>query len=534
MSKIHVIDPLSQHIQNTIFEADGGTNLLEFLREHDFFIESPCGGNGTCGKCRVKINGEFLPACRISISGDCTVELPFSDNKARLSDERAPFSGKDTGKSAQETEAYDFHYRPGLGAAVDLGTTTVAVSLYDLSDGRLLGTTGAWNTQISYGADVITRIQYCMDRPRGLSVLARAIRRQVRLLIQDLMDRAAKSENPPISSALTEVVIAGNTIMQHIFAGIDPSSIAQAPFLPRTKFQEKKTYTFPEFRGCQVFLLPCLAGYVGGDITSGLFASNLREKREISLFLDIGTNGEMALGGSKGFTCCSVASGPAFEGAEITCGMRSIPGAIRHIEYIMEDACRYGSLSFSIIGFPKEKPKGLCGSALIDLLAILLKTGTVDETGRLLGPSEAPESMRPYLTADENDNGIFWLDKDHTVCLRPEDVRQLQLAKAAVAAGITTLMKKEKVTCEEIDHVYIAGSFGKHLRAENAAAIGMIPKDLKDKVIPVGNTSLAGAVRFLSDPDSFEALLSICEACDYIELSLDPGFSEEYINQMMF
>jgi uncharacterized 2Fe-2S/4Fe-4S cluster protein (DUF4445 family) len=313
--------------------------------------------------------------------------------------------------------------------------------------------------------------------------------------------------------------------MEHLFMGLDPASIAQAPYTPTTLFDDGRPVTIPELPGTEVYLLPCVSGYVGGDITAGLLASGLYETPGLSLFLDVGTNGEMALGGKDGFLCCSVASGPAFEGAEISCGMASAPGAVRHVA-LEGDAFR-----LDVVG--DVPPRGLCGSGLIDLLAALLRRGAVDETGRLLPPEEAEEEFS-FLGEDENENGICYLTGDHTVYFTAGDVRKLQLAKAAVAAGIGRLLHEAGIAPERVERLYIAGGFGGGLDPGSAAAIGMIPAQLGDKVVTLGNSALEGAARLAAQPEQWQTLLEIQKNCRYLELSGDGQFSAAFVENMLF
>ena len=267
-----------------------------------------------------------------------------------------------------------------------------------------------------------------------------------------------------------------------------------------------------------------MAGYVGGDITAGLLASGLWERDERSLFLDIGTNGEMALGGRDGFLCCAVASGPAFEGAGISCGMTGTEGAVAHVR------AENGALRLEVIG--GGKARGICGSGLLDLAALLCRERVISASGLLLPPEEAPEKWKAYLGEDGDGNGIFYLTPD--VYLTARDVRQLQLAKAAVAAGIRVLLKKSGVDVSELDGLCIAGGFGSFLDPKSAAEIGMLPAELADRTETLGNASLKGAGMALLDETARARLYDIQRACRYIELSGDADFNDEYPEQMAF
>ena len=271
---------------------------------------------------------------------------------------------------------------------------------------------------------------------------------------------------------------------------------------------------------------PCVAGYVGGDITAGLLSSGLYKRLERSLFLDIGTNGEMALGGAEGFLCCAVASGPAWVGAGIACGMAGPDGAVSHVRW---DGAK-PELEVIVGG----TPRGLCGSGLIDLLAVLTRRRIISAYGLLQGPDEAPEGYERWLGEDENGNGIFYLTADRCVYLTAGDVRQLQLAKAAVAAGIAVLLKKAGLRVEDLDRLYLAGGFGTYMDAKSAAAIGMLPEALAEKTVLLGNASLAGARLALLDETKRDTLLKIRRSCRYLELSGDQDFNREYPEQMLF
>lgn len=476
--------------------------LLEIIRRNDFSIQAPCGGNGTCGKCRVILTDSrgtrTVLACRTVITEDSMVRIP---NVAVETAENAC-----AGVSQKRKKA------GGYLAAVDLGTTTVAVKVFDEADGRLLGQMTVWNAQTAYGADVISRIKYIMDHADGLETLQKSIQKQITDCVRKLTD------DEDAEAKCRQIVIAGNTIMQHILAGIDPSPIAVAPFVPKTLFLQAP-------QG-QIGCFPCVSGYVGGDILAGLYANDLDQKQNHYLYLDIGTNGEMVICGPKGLLTCSVATGPAFEGAEISCGMIAAPGAVRHVTVVN------GKLVTDVIG--NGRPKGICGSGLIDLLALLVREEVVDETGRLLPPEEAPAEWRNHLGEDEDENGIFYLDQEHRIFLTARDVRKLQLAKAAVAAGIAVLMKESGIEAKELETVYIAGTFGEHMNVDSAAAIGLLPAEFSHKVKLVGNASLDGAERLLFHPQERERLNLLQQNCRYLELSTWAEFNTLYVDAMYF
>ena len=481
--------------------ADGET-LLAALRRVGYSIPASCGGRGRCGKCRVPVNGVPRLACRLIPQDGDTVELPERAGGVILTEADAQTLFVQAGQS-------------GLGAAVDLGTTTVVARLYDRSGGALLDTAGAWNAQAAYGADVISRIQYTLEQENGLSELSDRSREQVWGLLCDGLNRAGRR-----AEELHEIVIVGNTVMQHIFDGRSVRGIAAVPFQPETLFDDP---TGRPLHGVPVRFAPCVAGYIGGDITAGLLSSGLAERNGTSLFLDIGTNGEMALGGAEGFLCCAVASGPAFEGAGISCGMPGIDGAVSHVRYDR------GFLYDVVGGVP---PKGLCGSGLLDLAAVLLRLGVIAPGGRLLPPEDVPAELRRYVERDADGNGLFHLTAE--VSLTAADVRSLQLAKAAVAAGIQVLLERKNLTPEQLDGVYLAGGFGNYLDANSAMAIGMFPAAMDGKIHPLGNAALAGASTLALDGRKWAQLRTIAGTCETIVLSGNAAFNAAFAAHMAF
>ena len=316
--------------------------LLALLRRAGCTMPAACGGHGRCGKCRVSVNGVPRLACRVVPEDGDEVILPPAAGGRILTETLDPPAAP-TGES-------------GCAAAVDLGTTTVAVRLYDLTTGRVAAACAGWNAQAAYGADVISRIQYTREQPDGLSALSGCIRAQVESLLTQALTQTSRE-----ARELKRVVLAGNTVMQLLFAGISVEPLAAAPFQAETLFREPVQDTL---LGAPVHYLPCAAGYVGGDITAGLLASGLADRAGRFLYLDIGTNGEMALGGRDGFTCCAVACGPAFEGAGVTCGMMGTDGAVSRVRY-------NGKFEMNVIG--GGEATGLCGSGLIDLAAVLVR-----------------------------------------------------------------------------------------------------------------------------------------------------------------
>ncbi|MGM9607307.1 MAG: ASKHA domain-containing protein [Oscillospiraceae bacterium] len=494
--------------QRTIETREGETILAALRRSGIAAPEAPCGGNGTCKKCTVTVDGREVLACRTPAAEDCTVVLPEQNAGAVIAS---------TGRGT------DFPLTPGegLGAAVDIGTTTVVVHLYDLPSGALLGTRSGVNRQRAFGADVISRIQYAMSQPDGLEQLTRAIRGQLNGYLEELCACAGRSLDE-----LSTVTVAANTVMEHIYAGLSPASIATAPFTPLSLFgewQDGGGFGLPKHT--RVCLAPAVAGYVGGDITAGILASGAYRAERPVLFLDVGTNGEMALGSAQtGFLCCATAAGPAFEGAAISQGMSACDGAISRVERTD------GKVAVTVLG--GGAARGVCGSGLVDALAVMLELGAVDETGRLLPPDEAPEEALPYLEEDGDGNVRFRLAGD--VCITAADVRQLQLAKAAIAAGICTLLDEAGLEEDDVACLYLAGGFGNYIRRESAAAIGLLPASMEKRIVGVGNSAGEGAAAALLSAEARDILDGLRGRCKYLELSGHRAFNDFYIDCMMF
>lgn len=558
-------------------------NILEYLRSKNIGnIPSPCGGKGTCGKCRVTIvndkNGkndkigteitrQQVLACQTEYEEGMTIILPdqYSENDMAIVDtviNPATVSGKMT-ENAQEARD---NGKEELATACDIGTTTVACHLLSLKTGRALVTTAYPNIQRSYGADVISRIEAA--KSDKLEEMRAAITGQIQQMINECLSRCGRE-----NGRIRQLVIAGNTVMCHLFTGLSPESIGRAPFMPQEYFG--RNYKGGELGFANVddiYIMPAVSGYVGGDITSDMLyidmykttaciqntgvsksdttgqdiltANELQQNRlehdkqdtgklvqreKEMLILDIGTNGEMVLGKSNDYTCCATAAGPAFEGAEIELGMSAVSGAISRV-WIEND-----HIQVEVIGADREKgqtatAKGICGSGLIDALYVFLSLGLIDETGRIKTHRQVPYKYHRYLGDDEEENDCIFLTDD--VYITQDDIRKLQLAKGAVAAGIAVLMQARGLKCDDIGQVFIAGGFGSVLDKHSAAGIGMIPAELVDRTVAIGNAAAGGAMIAAINPNAEKRLDEIAKSMKYIELSSDKNFSDEYIRQM--
>jgi len=391
-----------------------------------------------------------------------------------------------------------------LGVAIDIGTTTVALYLLDIETGNILATVSDINVQVAYGHDVSSRISYA--QLRGHDVLTQAIRQQIQTMIYMACQKANVN-----TKQIERICIAANTVMQHLIAGFSPVSLGKAPFTPVSLFGKE----FPIWDGmpvserAAVYFTPAVSAYVGGDITAGLYAADFENEHKPALFIDIGTNGEMVLKHNNIYYCCATAAGPAFEGAEISQGMAAVGGAIDHVKQTDN-----GELEISVVG--KGEPKGLCGSGLLDLLAVLLDKGVVNSSGRL------------------NTDRFYLIKEPVEIYVTAEDIRKLQLAKAAIAAGIEVLLHFAGIKEDDVKLLALAGGFGSYMDLKSAARIGLIPESLLPVAKTLGNTAGEGAVKTLINKNARECLENIRKHCEYVELSSVSFFNDKFVEQMGF
>ena len=472
---------------------ESGQRLDEVLIAHDLAVPRPCGGRGVCGKCAAELSGQVSApnaaerragrrlSCQALLMGDALAVLPddggmeqialFSDAAARAV---KPTAGR-------------------LGAAVDIGTTTLACKLYDLRDGTCLSEAGRRNPQTAVAADVMGRVGHAMDG--GLDTLRRQAGEAVEGMLRESCARAGVS-----FEALDALVVTGNTTMLYLLTGRDPRALSHAPFLADHLFDEET-----ELFGRRTYLPPCMHAFVGADISCAVLAAGQCDGDGISLLTDIGTNGEIALWKDGVLRVASTAAGPAFEGAGISCGCGSVRGAIDRV-WLEGKEVRAHTIG-------EASAVGVCGSGLIDASAAFLRRGDIEETG-------ATEEERLALRDG--------------VALMPKDIRAVQLAKAAIAAGMETLMRSAQTAPEEIGTLYIAGGFGSHLNVDSAATIGLIPDALAGSVRILGNAALAGAARLLLDTDAIARIRAICARATFVNLGGDPLFNELYVDHMFF
>lgn len=586
-----------------------GTSILEAAAPLGIILDSACGGQGTCGKCRVQIlGGNFPPtpaekkllspvnqekgwrlACQARIYQECRVLVPrevrYYNHKIMLSRPRKkvklqspvqkiylrllpptlenPISDWENishrlSSFCSQTKiklevmrslpkilrSNNFEVtavlinkelialEPGnttarsFGVAVDIGTTSLVAILVSLVSGEVLGISSALNPQVVWGEDVISRINCTINDSKALERLHQEIINAVNSLIEDLSQSAkVKPEE------VYEIVAVGNTAMHHFFLGLPPRELTFSPFVPvlRNSYDVyAQTLKLKIHPWGNVHLLPNIAGFVGADTVGVILASSLDESETIKLAVDIGTNGEIVLGSRQRLLACSTAAGPAFEGAQISQGMRATTGAVEKVVFNQD-------VEINVI--ENVPPRGICGTGLIDTVAEMLRVGIIDKSGRIRDRGELDGKIGSKLLnriEERKEGNRFFLTPGGEVAITQKDVRELQLAKAAIYAGIQILRKELKIEEEEISEVLLAGTFGNFIRRRNAQAIGLIPHLAVEKVRFIGNAAAEGARLALLSRPWREKSCKIMEKVEYIELSGRPDFQEEFMNAIFF
>ena len=471
MYTVHFLpDDIQVHVET-------GTDLLQAQILAGLRPDAPCGGRGTCGKCRVILDGAEVLACQTAVDRDMTVYTKEESAVKILTGGLAV--------DAQPDGAHDY------ALAIDIGTTTVVCYLLDGKTGAVLAQSSTMNPQAQFGADVISRIQHVLENQGG-EAMQKCIRNALEKLTADV---AAQAGIHPAD--ITVAAIVGNTAMHHLLLGIDPSPLVVPPYMPNV---------FEALEKDIARILPNIAGFVGGDTVGCMVATRFDALEKLTLMIDIGTNGEMVLGDKNRRIACSTAAGPAFEGAKISCGMRGAAGAVDHVW--LED----GQVKYHVIG--DGEALGLCGSGLLDLVAVLLDLEIIDESGYL--------EDREYRLGDT------------PVVLTQKDVREVQLAKAAIRAGIELLAQELGVQVESIAQVYLAGAFGNYLTPASACRIGMIPPALLDRIRPIGNAAGEGAKLCALSKAEFTYSQELAKHTDFLELASLPDFQDCYVDALEF
>ncbi|MEG0772693.1 ASKHA domain-containing protein [Clostridium sp.] len=567
--------------ENITLEVQPGTKLSECIRIANLSIETPCNCMGLCGKCKVKALGELSEpsleekafikgekdirlACLAKVCGDIEVELlnknttlktinrgysievnvdpeikkielnsikrdsnnPFSEevgykvNSTQVLEkiaalERGEFSnayGVICGKSLIDIQE---KFNDVLGVAVDIGTTGISAYFVNLESGEILNKVSCLNPQTEYGGDVLTRITFAINNEDGTEILRHSIVSKINEIVKELVGKSYGIEN------IYKIIIAANTTMLHLFAGINPSSIAKAPY--RAVFLDKLEIKASELnidinREGTITLLPSASSYVGADILSGIAATDFHKKSKDSVFIDIGTNGEIVAISEGKLVATSTAAGPALEGMNISCGCRAEEGAIDTFN-IDENF----NINFTTIG--DRNPKGICGSGLIDITASLVERNIVLPSGRFNNKlderiSSKLKDKRFYITED--------------IYLSQKDIRQIQLAKGAIATGVTMLLSEINIVIEDIKEVVIAGAFGYHINPSSIKIIGLIPKGFNGDITFVGNSSVEGARLALINKEVLNTIESFKGNIEVLELSTKEKFQEYFVEALGF
>ena len=470
--------------ENRVLEAAENENLLKLLRREGFLVDAPCGGEGKCGKCRVTVDGREVLACHTVIRRDMTVILPPKTENAVLTSGVLP-SGEGI-------------YRNHKSLAFDIGTTTVAGYLLEENTGKVLLTASAPNPQRVYGADVVSRIRCACNGE--LEKLTRMIRDTLTELTLDMCSRVGIDPE-----AIGTVAVVGNPAMQQLFMGINPENLARPPFAPVLTCTAKKTAGeyLPLLKNAEFLVIPDISAFVGADTVACVLSTELDRCEKLTLLVDIGTNGEMVLGNKEKMVACSTAAGPALEGANITFGMSARPGAVDRV---------FPDGSVRVIG--GGKAEGICGSGLIDAVAVALEQGKLNSRGKIL------KGERISLTED--------------VYLTQEDIRQVQLAKGAISAGINLLCAHIGVKTADIGQVFLAGAFGSFMDPTSACRIGLLPPELESKIVAVGNSAGSGAVMLAREESQLARAEEIVRNTYHLDLAAHKDFPKSFAKGMRF
>ncbi|MDR0515182.1 MAG: ASKHA domain-containing protein [Coriobacteriaceae bacterium] len=540
-----------------------GQSVLDVLRAAGVPVLAPCSGKGTCGNCNVIVRDSrgvrSVQACRTPAEEgmvvSCDRSLPleaetaFDSGLPPLAAEASFDSGLHQGAEdalesglhqAPETPFNDslpplaakaalesnpassqIQGKPSWGVAIDVGTTSLAFYLVNTATGKVKAAKGCVNPQITFGSDVVARIDAAHD-PAHFKLLCSLLRDAIEANIAALCQEAGI---PP--EALTEACLVGNTAMQHFAAGLDPTGLGAFPFAPASLFGK----VAPLFCGGaqtprNAFFAPAVSAYFGGDATAGLAATKLATSTRPCLFVDVGTNAEMAIGNKERILCCSAAAGPAFEGAGIRFGMPSLPGAICAV------AKKGAGFALTLVKEGDNRlPLGLCGSGILDAMACLRSADVLDEDGLMLDAGKLAPAYRALRSCQEGEE-LCYLDAARGVFVTQADVRGFQLAKGAIRAGIEVLLERYGADFGDIGEFYLAGGFGAHLDLQSAADIGLFPAQLAHKAMALGNAAGKGAVWALCSQAHRSFVLETAHRCEHLELSFDPLFTEAFLGAL--
>jgi uncharacterized 2Fe-2S/4Fe-4S cluster protein (DUF4445 family) len=536
-------------------KAEPGAALSDLLEASGITIDMPCGGEGVCGKCHARIRDIDQPeektrdafVCQTTIDGPLVVEIP--ETSLLSSSIRVVTDVTFSTGSAPEIDT-DIQDGAPFGVAVDIGTTTLAAELVDLSKGQAIAVASRMNPQTAFGDDVISRIQHAITAENGRDALQSRIVDAIDEMIVEMCDKTGKP-----STSIGRIVAAGNTTMQHLFTRLDPTCLGGLPFQPATPDAMTlpaegllKTPLAPE---ATVNVFPVIGGFIGGDTVACILCRELLAEHESedlelvegsTLLIDIGTNGEIVLFHEGRRWATAAAAGPAFEGARILHGMRAVDGAIEKAVYDPE----LQDLHLETIN--AAPIRGICGSGLLDIAAELLRLGLLEQSGRLLTKDDAQRGdfseqilsrlvehdgkaavrLSPLPTSDEDAD-------ERPVVLTQQDLRELQLASGAIRTGCLVLLAKAGIEPRDLTHLYLAGGFGQHIRRRNAQRLGLLPTDIPlERIRFLGNTALAGARSALCSRRLWKSLETLARETEQVDLSAAPDFQSIFAMSMLF
>jgi uncharacterized 2Fe-2S/4Fe-4S cluster protein (DUF4445 family) len=523
------------------FEPDGkqisihaGATILEAAGQAGIILNTACGGRGTCKKCLVKILPEArdVLACQYRIQSDLKISVP---SQSRYFEQQILEHGIETKIEPSDTIYEELRKKTAakkiFGLAVDIGTTTVVAKLINMADGQCPATESMLNPQTQYGDDVISRIAYAQNNEKFAQ-----LHKTIIDCINELIVRLCKKASV-VADDIFELCAVGNTTMNHIFLKLPIIQLGQAPYrahsldafdLPAGQLGIKIN---PEGN---VHTVENIAGFVGSDTTAVALAANIESAEKMTLIVDIGTNGEVVLGNKDKIYAASCAAGPAFEGARISCGSRAAEGAIEAVVVSQDD------IDLDVIG--NSPARTICGSGLIDAVAVLLNFGIIDATGRFIEPDvlrdTLPAAVISRITKTDNQLGFVLsktaADHEHDVILTQRDIRQVQLAKAAIQAGIKILVRKLGLADADIEQIFLAGAFGNYIRPESALRIGLLPAGDTQRLHFIGNAAASGAQMVLLSRRCRDHTRELARKIEYVEIAHESDFQDIYADCMMF
>jgi len=511
-----------------------GATLVEAAGQAGIFLNTVCGGRGTCEKCRVYLEpgSRGVLACQYRVDSDLTVTVPLGSRffEQRILAEGIAASG---GIEPDIFKAYlqEDSTAAILGLAIDIGTTTVVAKLIDMRDGTCRATEAALNPQTQFGDDVVSRIAYA-ETDEKLAELHNAIIDCINVLVEKLCETAATE-----TRRICEVCAVGNTTMNHIFLKLPIAQLGQAPYKAHSLDAhdlaggELGLQMNPAGR---IHTVENIAGFVGADTTAVALAADIGSAEETTLIIDIGTNGEIVLGTGGELHAASCAAGPALEGARITCGSRAAEGAIEAVVVNEDD------IDLDVVG--KGPPRSICGSGLIDAVAVMLKLGVIDRTGRFAKPGELEGQLPPAIVSrvvEEDGQRRFILAGaanagEQPIFLTQQDIRQMQLAKGAIRAGIRLLQRRVGLEDSDIERILLAGAFGNYIRPESALRIGLLPAVGVERIHSIGNAAASGAQMILLSRHYRKQAGELARRIKYVEIAHEPDFQMVFAESMSF